>query len=153
MNTPEATRQLIMDMASNSTEIEEIHETEDGTWGFGFSDDSVMTAEWADQPSRLVLTFFLGTPPEDNRLEACELLLSFNQMGAETGGVRGGLAPEGEFTLIYDVPAAPLSKVEFREMVLNFAGLGRKWSRAIQGEIGLPSSSISPNNQLMQPLF
>ena len=135
MHTLEATRQLIMDMAPIVTEIEEIQETEDGTWGFGFFDDSVMTAEWANEPSRLVLTCFLGAPPRERRLEACELLLSFNQMGVENGGVRGGMAADGELTLIHDLPAAPLTAIEFREAILNFAALGRKWSQTIRAEL------------------
>ncbi|MBT2321764.1 type III secretion system chaperone [Variovorax paradoxus] len=149
MHTLEATRQLIMEMAPNAIEIEEIQESGGGTWGFGFSDESVMTAEWAEMPDRLVLTFFLGEPPEEYRLAACELLLSFNQMSAETGGVRGGMASDGNFALIYDVPAAPLTEVEFREIVMNLAALGRKWGQTIRGELDESTSDASAQNQLM----
>jgi hypothetical protein len=147
MHSLEATRQLIMDMAPNAADIKEIQESEDGAWAFGLSDESVMTAEWADKPPRLVLTFFLGTPPDERRLAACELLLSFSQMSADTGGVRGGMAADGELTLIYDIPAAPLTEVDLREIVMNFAGLGRKWRQTIQGELDDWMSDLFESNE------
>ncbi|MBT2321763.1 type III secretion system chaperone [Variovorax paradoxus] len=149
MHTFEATRQLIMDMAPNATDIEEIQESDDGTWGFGFSDESVMTAEWADLPPRLVLIFFLGAPPDEHRLAACELLLGLNLLSAETGGVRGGMAPNGNFTLIYDLHAGPLTEVDFREIVMNFAALGRKWGRTIRAELNGLTLGFSAGRQLM----
>lgn len=139
-------RQLILDMTADATEIEEVQETEDGIWGFGFADESVMTCEWADEPPRFVLTFFLGEPPEEGRLAACELLLAFNQMSVESGGVRGALADEGQFTLVYDLHGTQLSGVELRDTVMQFAELGRQWHRTLQGDVDMSQAAPSPGS-------
>ena len=92
-----------------------------------------MTAEWADHPPRLVVSFYLGEPAEERRTEVYELLLTLNQMSVETaGGIRGALSPDGELTLVYDLHIDQLTEVELREALLNCAALGRRWRKMIE---------------------
>jgi len=91
-------------------------------WSLVFDDEygSSIDAEWDSAAERLVLTASVATVPESARLRAYELLLQYNYLWNEHGGVRAALAdPAGDVALLFDLPLTGLDLPRLCEVLTN----------------------------------
>lgn len=136
---------LMSELGSGMPEEVAVSQVEQSLWTIQFDDNSALFVQWANTPERLVLSATLGRAQAEKQLALYEILLSYNLLWQETGGVRIGMdGPQGELTMIYDVFADSLSPSALRTVVLNLANLARVWRAYVSGDDSPPEFGIGP---------
>jgi hypothetical protein len=137
---PESIQLLMQEIGPATPEIDAVMQSEEGSWAVQFEDETVVQIEWADEPSRLVLSSALGQARPEMRLPVYETLLSYNLLWQDTGGVKAALAgPGGEVSLLYELFAdTALSLGDLRTVLLNFMQLTQLWAPYVKSDASTP---------------
>jgi hypothetical protein len=136
---------MMEEIGPATSEIDAVVQEDETTWALGFSDEFDVIIEWADEPSRLILTAGIGHPVADRQTEVYRTLLSYNLLWQDTGGVTTGLATEeDEAILVYELNAEQLSMSQLRTVLLNFTALARDWHEYVtsQANVNVPVSKM-----------
>jgi hypothetical protein len=137
---------LMSELASGMPEEGTVSQVDESLWTVRFEDSSALLVQWANTPARLVLSATLGRAQAEQQPALYEILLSYNLLWQETGGVRIGMdGPQGELTMIYDFFADLLSPSTLRTVVLNLANLARVWRAYVSGNDARPEFGIDPS--------
>eukprot|EP01037_Dinobryon_pediforme_P021554 gene21554-22449_t len=129
MSTVDTVRQLLADAAAQADIIDTVVEGEGARFEIGLTDNGSILVEFDPGSGRLMLTTAIGQPPAERRAEVLELLMSYNALWLETGGVRAASGGRDEpMLLMIDVFVFGLSADQIARLVENFAGRARLWS-------------------------
>lgn len=113
------------------------------SWSFAFEDDDLVIVDYAPQDGRVVFTAVLPAPEESRRAEVYELLLQYNAIWQETGGVRMAIeGPGGPVLQIFDMPAHGIRGDDVADVLSGFLRKLPAWS-ALISEPGTASQSGS----------
>jgi hypothetical protein len=137
---PESIQLLMQEIGPATPEIDAVMQSEERSWAIQFDDETVVQVEWADEPSRLVLSSALGQVNPEMRLPVYETLLSYNLLWQDTGGVKAALAgPGGEVSLLYELFADTLLSLgDLRTVLLNFMQLTQLWTAYVKSDASAP---------------
>jgi hypothetical protein len=114
--------------ASADIAIAGVFQTGEADWGVAFDDEVVIALELDDESGRLYLTSDLGAPEDGRRAEICEVLLTYNGLIRQTGGVTAALTePEGGLRLLLRLDAGSLTLEVLQTVLANFAEKTRVW--------------------------
>jgi hypothetical protein len=126
-----------------------LSEVEEFLWTVQFADGSSLSIRQADTPERLVLSASLGRAPGEKQFALYEVLLCYNLLWHETGGVRIGMdGPHGELVLVYDFFTYSPSASILRTVVLNVGDLARTWRSYIRGNDPPPDFHLDPGSAI-----
>jgi hypothetical protein len=140
-NSLESIQGLMTQLGPQTATIDAVVQNGDNTWAVQFDDGGIVFLEWDDQPSRLVLSAELGGVPEARQLEVLRLLLSYNLLWRDTGGVKTALGgPEGAAMLLYECHADALTLDVLQNVLDNFRSSAQIWRRYI--EQGVPENGV-----------
>ncbi|MDB5823642.1 MAG: hypothetical protein JWR21_2346 [Herminiimonas sp.] len=147
---PESIQLLMQEIGPATLEIDAVMQSEEGSWAVQFDDETVVQIEWADEPSRLVLSSALGQARPEMRLPVYETLLSYNLLWQDTGGVKAALAgPGGEVSLLYEMFAdTELSLSDLRTVLLNFMQLTQLWASYVKSDASTPVNAPMPTEEM-----
>lgn len=135
-------RQLLADAAKASPKIETVLEAEDGRFEIDLSDDRTILAEFDARWGRLTLQTEIGLVPESRRLEVYEVLLGYNALWQETGGVTAALAgPDEPVLLMIAIFVFGFDADQIADLVANFAAKADVWQTFVTAK-----TSIVPEN-------
>lgn len=142
----ESVQALMKELGPQVNNVDAVVQNGDSTWAVQFDDGAVVFLEWDDQPSRLVLSAELGKIAEARQLEVLRLLLSYNLLWRDTGGVKTALGgPEGAAMLLYECSADSLTLAVLQTVLENFCNSAQIWRRYIEqgpAEDGPPAFAL-----------
>jgi hypothetical protein len=148
-NDPGRARMLITELSSVLPHAVVLSQVEESLWTVQFEDGSALSIRRADTPERLVLSASLGRAQSEQQFALYEVLLCYNLLWQETGGVRIGMdGPQGELVLVYDFFANAPSANTLRTVVLNVAELARIWRAYLCGNDPPPDFHIDPGSAI-----
>lgn len=88
ISTPESAAACLVAAAEHSEAVEAVVELNEGTWLVHFETGGECVVEWAESPTRLVVTTALGEPGDAARAQVHEAALTFNLLWGEMGCLR-----------------------------------------------------------------
>ena len=101
-------------------------------WVLDLDGENAVLAEYFNADDRLFLTGDAGVPEPAARLVCYELLLAYNAMWRQTGGVRMAVNGEdGAVLQIADIAAEGLDATTLARVVENFVGKLGEWMEII----------------------
>lgn len=95
-------------------------------WVVGYEDASVV-AEYDAERDCLVLSGDIGAPPESRKHAVHELLLRYNSLRPDTGGIAAALDADGEARLLADIAAEGLDERGLAATLGNLCAKVRIW--------------------------
>jgi len=113
-----------------TSEIEVVAQHGDDTWAVRFDDESIVTVEWVESPSRWVLSAILGRPVCERKIEIYEALLSYNSLVNGTGWLgrqRAAVVRQDTVVLIHELHAEQLTLAQLRDALLAFTDGAGDW--------------------------
>jgi hypothetical protein len=130
--TIEKIQQLLQELGPSTPEIDAVAQTDDPSWAIQFSDETVLLIEAAEEPGRMVISADLGHATESNQQSIYEILLCYNLLWRQTGGVKIGLAgPKGSLVISTEVCVEGLSLNDLQHDLMNFVVIVRSWSKYV----------------------
>jgi hypothetical protein len=133
LSSLESIQALMKDLGPQTANIDAVVQNGDSTWAVQFDNDAVVFLEWDEQPPRLVLSSELGKIAESRQLEVLRLLLSYNLLWRDTGGVKTALGgPDGAAMLLYECSADSLTLGMLQTVLENFCNSAEIWRRYIE---------------------
>ena len=130
MTSLELAQTAMKEIGPLTSEIDVIAQNGDSTWAVRFDDDSIVTVEWVQSPSRWVLSAVLGRPVKERKIEIYEALLSYDSLANEAGGMRcqrATLVEQDTVVLIHELNAQQLTLAELRDALLDFTDAAGDW--------------------------
>ncbi len=119
---------LMQELGPQTDSIDAVIQHETDSWAVQFDDESIVLLEYAKDPDRLVFSTELGSPPPERRLEACQLLLSYNLLWQESGGLKTALGgPDGGALLLLDWMDAEPKLTDLQGRLEHFCRLAAAW--------------------------
>lgn len=116
--------------------------SEGPSWSLQWDDGLVVIADYDDDDQRVTLTAHVGAMPTENSHELADLILRFNGLWYETGGLRLGL-DDVNIVQIYDLFAVNLDSPTLCTLVTRFAEKARAWIRIVESHDSSASSAAS----------
>lgn len=113
---------------------------EECAWLIAMDEEIGIEVVHDDEQRRLVFHLHLSPVPEERQLEIYRMMLVYNYLWTETGGLRMALDSSGGATLLYEHPVLELDATSLKDVISNFAEQGRIWQAVIDRE---PESSVS----------
>ena len=114
-------------------------------WVLNLDGANVIVAEYFAEDDRLFLTSDAGVPPPEARLACYELLLAYNSMWRDSGGMRMALDREdGSVLQICDVAGAGLNGEALRLVLENFIRQLGDWMQFV-ASVPAAEASEEPN--------
>jgi hypothetical protein len=133
MNSLEALQSLMKLLGPQTPGIDAVVQNEDRTWALQFDDASVVFLEWDEQPPRLVISAELGKIEEGRQLDVMRMLLSYNLLWRDTGGVKFAMGgPDGGAMLLYEWHSGEAVLSELQTVLQNFRDIAGAWRRYVE---------------------
>ena len=134
-SSPESTARCLVAAAEHCEALEAVVELAPGTWFVHFETGGECLVEWAESPTRLVVTAGVGEPCETARASVHASCLAFNTLWSEMGAMR--LAKDdddAQLLLINDVVAddGDEAHVALTNALLRHEGLRLFWSLIVE---------------------
>ena len=136
LRTPEDAAACLVAAAEHSEAVEAVVELREATWLVHLETGGECVVEWAQHPTRLVLTTALGEPSEAARPKVHSAALTFNLLWGELGSMRLAKDDEDEnLLLINDVFLEDESNrhIVLANELLRLEGLRLLWTMYIEG--------------------
>ena len=119
MTNLEQIQSLFAELGPKSEEIAAVAQNGDAEWAIVYDEDLIVTADYDEDQSKILLSAGLGTPPRDARLSVYEAALNYSYLWRDTGGLFMALGgPEGEIFMMFELNAADVS-LDTLQMVLR----------------------------------
>jgi hypothetical protein len=145
MRTREQVHQLIHESAAGLDVLELSTRHDRDAWLLEFDEETTIDVEFDAEADRLVLAAGVLEVPEARRSSIYELLLQFNFLWPQTGGVRMALdGMPGQVVMLFDLPDPTMGCTQLRRVLTNIAILQRSWRRILR-EIGSASDEGTPS--------
>lgn len=136
LHTPEDAAACLVAAAEHSEAVEAVVELREATWLVHLETGGECVVEWAQHPTRLVLTTALGEPSVAARPKVHSAALTFNLLWGELGCMRLAKDDEDEtLLLINDVFLEDESNrhIVLANELLRLEGLRLLWTMYIEG--------------------
>ena len=136
LRTPEDAAACLVAAAEHSEAVEAVVELREATWLVHLETGGECVVEWAQHPTRLVLTTALGEPSEAARPKVHSAALTFILLWGELGSMRLAKDDEDEtLLLINDVFLEDESNrhIVLANELLRLEGLRLLWTMYIEG--------------------
>jgi hypothetical protein len=102
-------------------------------WLVAFGGGAVFDIEYDAGLNRLVMTGVIGEVAEHARSRVYEVLLQYNYVWTETGGVRMALdGTPGRVVMMFELPAAEVHLALLGEVLMNMAQVRNTWRHILQ---------------------
>jgi len=142
---PEYISQRLGEIGPETENLSVIVQDDESTWTLAFESDVtvLVLVEWAEDPSRLVLSADIGTPPAGRAAQVHKTALSYNTLWRDTGGARIGMGgEEGDLLLVRELSRESVSAGEFARILEQFAAVAQWWEGYVTSEeIAIPASA------------
>jgi hypothetical protein len=125
--------QLLMEQLGPShPNVSNVTQVSGNTWAVGFDTDTIVMLELDNEERNLVLMAEIGQPNgSGDRGKICEMLLTYNALWRETGGVKMAMAG-GEAMQLYSMDAAEVTMASLRTVLENFVEKAKVWRRFVE---------------------
>jgi len=110
---------------------EVIESADEPTWLLTWEDGIEVLADYDEEDQRITFSSYLGAMPEADDVALYKLLLSYNGIWHETGGVRTAIS-EGQGVLLYDVSAVNLDRTQMAVILPDFAAKTLLWRQLFE---------------------
>jgi hypothetical protein len=105
---------------------------EQNVWTLVVDEATVLFADYDDAQARLVLSADVARPPGTERQSLYELLLRYNNLWPETGGVRMALdEADGNVGQLFDLPVADLDLPRLQAVISGFVATLLGWREIV----------------------
>jgi hypothetical protein len=140
---------LMQELGPQTLTVDAVVQHGEKTWAVQLNDESIVLMEWDGEPERLVLSTDLGVPVEERRLDVYQLLLCYNLLWRESGGLKTALGgPDGGAMLLYEWSGEQATLMEMQTVLDNFSRVGAMWRSYIANGIGIEEVFPSLGPQL-----
>jgi hypothetical protein len=103
-------------------------------WHIALDESSGLDIEYDDAQDRFVITADVGKVAPSTRLASYGILLQYNHLWSETGGVRMALDGSTDQVLaMLDAPLAQLDASRFAAVLASMASVRRTWAQVLEG--------------------
>lgn len=97
-----------------------------------FDVDTIILLNLVPDQHKLVLSITLSVPPSEQRLAVYEVMLAYNPLWEETGGVKMALAgSHGPIVQLFELSTTDLDLEALDTVLVNFVDKARMWRAAI----------------------
>lgn len=130
-SSPDAAARCLVAAAEHAEALEAVIELAPGSWFVHFETGGECLVEWADSPSRLVITAGVGQPRPEVQAKVHATCLGFNTLWSELGAMRLARDDEdGELLLINDLQAGDPAEapVLLANTLLRHEGMRLFWT-------------------------
>ncbi|MBI1247974.1 hypothetical protein GC197_09060 [bacterium] len=128
-------QQLFEEIGPATNEIEGVFRVDEFEWSVFFSEDCYVDFEFDEAQQKLVLFADLGLPPAECRAKTFEVMLAYNALRKETGGLvisLTGSTDEDELVQSFELNASELNLTTLQNVVLNFNQKAEFWRDVIR---------------------
>lgn len=151
MSTSEQVEALLTEIGELNTSIEAITRNTD-YWVIHVDSGLAVTLEWEEKEDLLGMTLLLGEAQENRYLYVCEVLMAYNALWRQTGGIRIGFSGEGkEFLQIFTFPLKDLTPHRFHAFLLKFLEQAELWQQFIASESSEEATTLLENSKSILP--
>lgn len=142
MNSKESVHQLMREIGP-LLDLREVSAFEErDAWLVAFEAGPVFEIDYDAGLNRVVITAVVAEVAEHARLRIYEILLQYNYVWTETGGVRMALdGSPGKVVMMFELPAAELHLSMLAEVLTNLAQIRGAWCQVLHepGDASCPS--------------
>ncbi len=110
---------------------EVLQSAEEASWSLEWTDGVVVACDYDAEEERVTLSGYVGEMPEQGSADLALLMLRYNALWHETGGLRLGLE-EQNIVLVFDFFAPGLEMPALGHVLEDFAERARVWSRLVE---------------------
>ncbi|MBX3610703.1 MAG: type III secretion system chaperone [Hydrogenophaga sp.] len=149
--TPESAAHCLVAAAEYCEALEAVVELAPGTWFVHFETGGECLVEWAESPTRLVVTTGVGEPRESARAGIYASCLEFNTLWSEMGSMRLAKDDEDEQLLLindFSVDDEHEAHVELANALLRQEGMRLFWSLIVDNATDEASAARRPLDML-----
>jgi hypothetical protein len=105
---------------------------EGDAWFLVFDENTMFNIQHAASQQRIVIVGGIAEVPEAARVRVYEVLLQYNSMWAETGGVRTALdGLPGQAIMMLELSDDGLTPIRLAAVLANMADIQRAWRRIL----------------------
>ncbi len=134
MRSTEQIHGLVCEAAEGLGLVQLAEEIDRVAWLLQFDEETAIDVEYSLDEDRLVLSSAVWEVSGDQRELIYELLLQFNYLWTETGGVRMALnGMPGQVTMLFDMPDPATGVTQLRQVLGNIAKLQKSWRQILTG--------------------
>lgn len=149
----EVVQQLMAEIGPRLGLSEVTEFTEDESWVLIVDDDTIVTADFDPDGSRLVFSCEVAQPPAQNRLAVYEQLLTFNHNWLDTGGLRFSLDGEaGVVVQSFDLPLDEIDIDRVEAALAMFLEQHVVWRARLLDGAGATATSSAPDAPASGPI-
>ena len=142
--TPDQITQLLVDVAQLEESIEEIQRQNDRPGWIMNLGDELIFVQYHEKARLLCLSSPIQVPEETEREAFYAMLLRYNAMWLQTGGLSMGLDSDGEdFYLMFPIAANELQPNELLDHLLKFGARVVQWRENTEN----PSVPSAPESE------
>lgn len=150
MRSKEQVHALVCEAAEGLNLQQLVEETDRIAWLLQFDDETAIDVEYNLEDDHLVLTSAVWEVVGVQREAIYELLLQFNYLWTETGGVRMALdGMPGQVVMLFDVPDPATGATQLRRVLGNITKLQKSWRQILSAYGDAPSDSPAPDEEAM----
>ncbi len=122
-------------------------------WLLAFDDETMLDIEHDAVEDRLVIAGGIWVVADAARLAVYEMLLQYNYLWTETGGLRMALdGLPGQVVLMFELPVSGIGASRLSRVLDKMAGIQRTWRQALQQfEQADLSDAHGPGGLLLDP--
>ncbi len=116
-------------------DVDSVYRTDEFQWTLFFDEERSVDFEFDMPQQKLVLTTNVGCPPEESRSSLFGLLLTYNSLRSDNGGVMmaiTGTEIDDQVVQTFELNAAELQLQTLQNVVRNFHQKAELWRQAIQ---------------------
>jgi len=144
-----AIQMLMQELGPHTPIVDAVVQHGEKTWAVQFDDESIVLVEWDGEPERLIFSTDLGDAAEERRIEVYQLLLSYNLLWRESGGLKTALGgPDGGAMLLYEWRSEQATLMEMQTALDNFNRIAAMWRNYIANGAGMEEVFPSLGAQL-----
>lgn len=128
-----------------------LQSTEEAGWSLEWTDGVVVTADHDEEEQRVTLSTHVGKMPDQRVAELALLLLRYNALWQETGGIRLGLQDQ-DIVQMFDFSAPGMDLPVLCHILTDFAEKARVWSQLVENHQHAGPASTSGIDDMTEML-
>lgn len=128
-------QRLFEEIGPGTDQILGVYRVDEFEWSVFFSEDCYVDFEYDELQQKLVLFADLGLPPAECRSKTFEVMLAYNALRKETGGLvisLTGSSDDDELVQTFELNASQLDLPTLQNVVLNFNQKAEFWRDVIR---------------------
>jgi hypothetical protein len=130
MTTREQLAKLMQELGPASPEVWGVTQVTEDSWAIGHLRETTILAQLDEDTGQLLLRAGVGKPEPKARSRLNEVLLAYNALWRDTGGVTMGLV-SGEVVQVHAIDAAALDLAALVDALRAFALRAHVWRKVV----------------------